>query len=499
MQRGRLDDLQAFVAVARERSFTKAAAKLGVSQSALSHTIRELEERLGVRLLSRTTRSVSPTEAGERLLHNIGPRFDEIEAEVAAVRELREKPAGTIRITATENATETILVPKLAPLLREYPDIKVEIIIDYGLTDIVAQQYDAGVRSGEQVAKDMIAVRIGPDMRMAVVGAPSYFKKTARAEDPAGPDRAQLHQLAPAFAWRGVRLGIRERWPRVESARRGSVHLQRHGSDPQCGAGRIGLGLCAGKHGAALSRQRPSQARARGLVPSLFRLPPLLSKPTPVLGGLCSPRRRAALPALKQIVPHDGDMLRTRIDPSYATFMRNRAAKNTDAPNTGLIIGLGPIGRAVGRNRTTLWRWIRRYGFPAARLPNGDWATTMNLIEGWLLEQNGSILRCKQVGRSRRGRLSDPNPPPMVVDVEAREVVRRRCMDRLLADLICAAATPPNKFAAWAKRYPLQYVETLKLVAALAGYRNEMQPDEAGRFKPHRWLTTARQRKRVST
>src|SRR3954469_4752819 len=184
MQRGRLDDLQAFVAVARERSFTKAAAKLGVSQSALSHTIKELEVRLGVRLLSRTTRSVSPTEAGQRLLQNIGPRFDEIEAEVAAVSELREKPVGTIRITATENATDTILVPKLAPLLREYPDSKVEIIIDYGLTDIVAQQYDAGVRSGEQVAKDMIAVRIGPDMRMAVVGAPSYFKKRSAPKSP---------------------------------------------------------------------------------------------------------------------------------------------------------------------------------------------------------------------------------------------------------------------------------------------------------------------------
>src|SRR5215207_1359315 len=180
MHRGHLNDLQAFVLVARERSFTRAAAQLGVSQSTLSHTIRDLEERLGVRLLTRTTRSVSPTEAGERLLRNIGPRFDEIEAELQAVSELREKPAGTIRITATENATETILVPKLAPLLREYPDIKVEIILDYGLTDIVAQQYDAGVRSGEQVAKDMIAVRIGPDMRMAVVGAPSYFKKNQR-------------------------------------------------------------------------------------------------------------------------------------------------------------------------------------------------------------------------------------------------------------------------------------------------------------------------------
>jgi DNA-binding transcriptional LysR family regulator len=176
MQRGSLDQLVAFVAVARERSFTAAAAKLNVSQSALSHTIRELEERLGLRLLTRTTRSVSATEAGERLLHNIGPRLDEIESEIEAVRELRDKPAGTIRITATEFAIDTVLLPKLVPLLREYPDIKVEMIVDYGLADIVAQQYDAGVRSGEQVAKDMIAVRIGPDLRMAVVGAPSYFK-----------------------------------------------------------------------------------------------------------------------------------------------------------------------------------------------------------------------------------------------------------------------------------------------------------------------------------
>ena len=167
MQHGSLDDLRALIAVGQERSFTKAAAKLGVSQSALSQTVRELEKRLGVRLLTRTTRSVSPTEAGERLLHSVGPRFEEIEVELAAIRELREKPAGTIRITATENAADTILLPKLAKLLPEYPDIKVEIIIDYGLTDIVAQGYDAGVRSGEQVAKDMIAVRIGPDMRMA--------------------------------------------------------------------------------------------------------------------------------------------------------------------------------------------------------------------------------------------------------------------------------------------------------------------------------------------
>jgi len=184
MQRGHLDDLVALVAVGRERSFTKAAAKLGVSQSALSQTIRQLEARLGVRLLTRTTRSVSPTEAGERLMRTVGPRFEEIEAELAALSELREKPSGTIRITAMEYATDAILMPKLAKLLREYPDIKIEIIIDYGLTDIVTERYDAGVRSGEQVAKDMIAVRIGPDMRMAVVGAPSYFRTRPEPKKP---------------------------------------------------------------------------------------------------------------------------------------------------------------------------------------------------------------------------------------------------------------------------------------------------------------------------
>src|SRR5271170_8125995 len=145
MQRGQLDDLLAFLAVGRERSFTKAAAKLGVSQSALSHTIRELEARLGVRLLTRTTRSVSPTEAGERLLHSLGPRFEEIDAELAALSELRDKPAGTIRITATDYAADTILWPRLTAFLRRYPVIKVEIVIDYGLTDIVAQRFDAGV------------------------------------------------------------------------------------------------------------------------------------------------------------------------------------------------------------------------------------------------------------------------------------------------------------------------------------------------------------------
>ena len=184
MRRENVSDLLAFLAVARERSFTKAGKKLGISQSALSHTIRGLEERLGLRLLTRTTRSVSPTEAGERLLASVGSRFEEIEAELEALSELRDKPAGSFRITATENAATTILLPKLAKFLLQYPDVKVEIVIDYGLTDIVAQRYDAGVRSGEQVAKDMIAVRIGPDMRMAVVSAPSYFEKRSPPKKP---------------------------------------------------------------------------------------------------------------------------------------------------------------------------------------------------------------------------------------------------------------------------------------------------------------------------
>ena len=170
-------DLAALVAVAEERSFTQAAKKLGVSQSALSQTIRNLEGRVGVRLLTRTTRSVAPTEAGERIIRMVAPRFAEIDAELAAVSELKDKPAGTVRITSTENAAEAVLWPVLRQVLPNYPDIKVEIVIDYGLTDIVTEQVDAGVRPGETVAKDMIAVPLGPDMRMAIVGSPAYFAK----------------------------------------------------------------------------------------------------------------------------------------------------------------------------------------------------------------------------------------------------------------------------------------------------------------------------------
>lgn len=212
MQRGHLDDLRAFVAVAREQSFTKAAVKLGLSQSALSHTMRELEARLGVRLLTRTTRRVAPTTAGERLLYTLGPRFEEIEAELAAISELRDKPAGTIRITATEYATDAILLPKLQKLLADYPDIKIEITVDYGLTDIVTQRYDAGVRSGEQVAKDMIAVRIGPDMRMAVAGAPAYFRKKSPPQKPQDLTthnciNLRLPTLGGLYAWEFERSG----------------------------------------------------------------------------------------------------------------------------------------------------------------------------------------------------------------------------------------------------------------------------------------------------
>jgi DNA-binding transcriptional LysR family regulator len=184
MARENLNDLTAFIAIARERSFTNAAAKLGVSTSALSHTIRALEERLGLRLLTRTTRSVAPTQAGDRLLRTVGPRLDEIDAELASLGDLRVRPAGTVRITSGEHPAQTILWPVLRKLLPDYPDIHVEVIVDYGLTDIVAERYDAGVRLGERVAKDMVAVRIGPDMRMAVVGASSYFERRPAPRTP---------------------------------------------------------------------------------------------------------------------------------------------------------------------------------------------------------------------------------------------------------------------------------------------------------------------------
>jgi len=241
MPRENLNDLLAFLAVAKERSFTRAAAQLGVSQSALSHTVRGLEERLGLRLLTRTTRSVAPTEAGERLLRTAGPRLDEIETEMAALSELRDKPSGTIRITAHDHAVRAVLWPGLEKLLPDYPDIKVEIVIDYGLTDIVAERFDAGVRTGEMVAKDMIAVRIGPDMRSAVVGAPSYFASRARPKTPQDlTAHACINLRLPThgglYAWE-FEKGGREIRVRVEG------QLVFNGTAPMLDAALAGFGL----------------------------------------------------------------------------------------------------------------------------------------------------------------------------------------------------------------------------------------------------------------
>lgn len=220
MRRETLGDLSAFIAVARELNFTKAAAKLNVSQAALSYTIRTLEERLGLRLLTRTTRSVSVTDAGDRLLRSVGPMLDEIGREISALSALRDKPAGTVRITTVEHATETILWPAIAKLLSAYPDIHIELINDYGLTDIVGDRYDAGVRLGEQVDKDMIAVRIGPDFRMAIVAAPSYFERQSRPQKPQDLTQhdcisMRLPTSGGLYAW-DFRKGAREVKVRVQ-------------------------------------------------------------------------------------------------------------------------------------------------------------------------------------------------------------------------------------------------------------------------------------------
>jgi DNA-binding transcriptional LysR family regulator len=220
MVRENINDLVAFVAVAQERSFTRAAAKLGVSPSALSHAMRTLEERLGLRLLSRTTRSVAPTDAGERLLRTVAPRFEEIEHELAALRELRDEPAGTIRITTTDYAADAVLWPRLSRVLQDYPALKIEMVIDYGLVDIVAGRFDIGVRGGDQVAKDMIAVRIDRDRRFAVVGAPSYL---ARHPAPTRPQDLIAHNCinlrlptrGGLYAWE-LKKGKREMTVRVE-------------------------------------------------------------------------------------------------------------------------------------------------------------------------------------------------------------------------------------------------------------------------------------------
>lgn len=221
MARNAYNDLLAFIAVAREQSFTRAAAQLGVSQSALSHLIRALEAKMGVRLLTRTTRSVSPTEAGERLMQSIAPRFQEIEAELMAVRELRDKPAGTIRITATENAAETVLWPRLAKVLPKYPLIKVEITAESRFIDLVAERYDMGVRLGDDLARDMTTVRISPDMRIAIIGSPGYLAKhpaPLKPQDLADHDCINLRLMSHGelYAWEFKKKGKHRVNVRVE-------------------------------------------------------------------------------------------------------------------------------------------------------------------------------------------------------------------------------------------------------------------------------------------
>ena len=224
MRKGDFSELAMFMAVAEAGSFTRAAAKLGLSQSALSYAVRMLEERLKVRLISRTTRSLSLTDAGERLLHSLRPAFDHIDSEIAQLTALRDKPAGTIRITTFRHAARTVLWPALVKLLPEYPDIAVEINVDEGLTDIVAGRFDAGIRVGEQVQKDMVAVRVSPDIRMAVVGSPSYF---ASREIPRTPRDLSDHKCVSyrqsagggLYAWEferdGVELDVRVNGPLV--------------------------------------------------------------------------------------------------------------------------------------------------------------------------------------------------------------------------------------------------------------------------------------------
>jgi DNA-binding transcriptional LysR family regulator len=241
MARRNLNDLLAFVTVAREGSFTRAAAALGVTQSALSQAIRGLEERLRIRLLTRTTRSVAPTAAGERLARAIGHRFDEIEAELDALTELRDKPAGTVRVTCGDNVLRTVLLPRLTPLLREYPDITLEFDMSYGFRDIVADRFDAGVRLGNTIDKDMIAVPIGPPLRMAVAASPAYFEIHPKPKTPQDLTAHRcINQRMPSsgglyvwdFARRGKQVNVRVDGPLIFNT-----------APPQVDAALVGLGI----------------------------------------------------------------------------------------------------------------------------------------------------------------------------------------------------------------------------------------------------------------
>ena len=297
MLRENLPDLLSFVVVARERSFTKAAAQLGVSQSTLSHAMRALEERLGLRLLTRTTRSVAPTEAGLRVLAGIAPLLAEIETELAGLTDLRDTPSGAIRISSTEYATHTILWPRLAPAMHAYPDLRVEIVNDNALIDIVADRFDIGVRNGAQVAKDMIAVRIGPDYRFAVVGAPAYLDAHPAPQTPqdlAGHNcinlRTSTHGAVLPWllchAGQEVQARVEGQWVFGNTAQKleaalagyGLAHLPEDLARPHVEAGRLRWVMqdwwprCEGLHAYYPSRRQSS--RALGVVIDALRWRP---------------------------------------------------------------------------------------------------------------------------------------------------------------------------------------------------------------------------------
>lgn len=290
MQRQHLGDLAAFTVVAEQRSFTRAAALLGITQSSLSHTIRRLEARLGLRLLARTTRSVAPTRAGERLLRTVQPALADIETEISSLSELREKPAGALRITTGDHAAETVLLPALTRLLPEYPDIRVEITADYGLTDVVAERFDAGVRLGEQVAKDMVAVRIGPDLRMATVAAPAYFE---RHRPPQKPQDLAAHRCI------NLRLptsGGLYAWEYERSGREIKVRV-----DGQLAFNTLSLILAAARAGHGVAHVMEDMVREDLAAGRLVRV---LADWCPPFAGyhLYYPGRRQLMPALALLV-----------------------------------------------------------------------------------------------------------------------------------------------------------------------------------------------------
>lgn len=311
MRREEMADLAAFVVVAEERNFTRAAAKLGISQSALSQIVRRLEERLGVRLLARTTRSVSPTEAGERLVRSLAPMLHDMDRSIADLNEFRDKPAGTIRITTVEHAAKTILCPAITKLLAEYPDITVEVIIDYGLADIVADRFDAGVRLGEQVAKDMIAVRIGPDIPMAIVGAPEYFRRRPK---PNAPQDLVEHR---SINLRLPTSGTLNAWRFVQNNREIRVRV-----DGPLIFNTIDLILDATLSGVGLSYLPLDQVAPHLANGQLIRV---LGKWTPPLPGyhLYYPSRRHSAPAFKLLV----DALRYRSRASRSESREGRPSQ----------------------------------------------------------------------------------------------------------------------------------------------------------------------------